>query len=178
MKYLKSLNDNDKQALLAIARCAHVTEEQLLTLITKNRIYSYLRDGMILEERYYHNSNGFKGYKLSGKGKRTIEKTWGFKYFQHSQTLYHDAIIAEKYFELSRKEQETWKTETEIKEILNDMKNELETNKKYSAVDGAYRNKDNVDIGFEAVTSTYCRDKILSKRNFCFFMKWIYEERR
>lgn len=178
MKYLKSLDNNDKQALLAIARCAHVTEAQLLTLITKNRINSYLKEGIILEDRYYHNLNGFTGYKLNEKGKRIIERTWGFKHFQHSQTLYHDAIIAEKYFELSREEQESWKTETEIKEILDSMKNELETKKKYSALDGAYRNKDNVDIGFEAVTSTYCRDKILNKRNFCSFMKWNYEERR
>ena len=178
MKYLKSLDNNDKQALLAIARCAHVTEAQLLTLITKNRINSYLKEGIILEDRYYHNLNGFTGYKLNEKGKRIIERTWGFKNFQHSQTLYHDVIISKKYFELSREEQETWKTETEIKEMLEKMKNEFETNKKYSVVDGGYRNKDNVDIGFEAVTSTYCRDKILNKRNLCSFMGWIYEERR
>lgn len=175
---IKYLNDKDREALLALARCGHVTEEELLTIITAKRISNYIRAGIIAKEVYHHTTNRLKCYKLTCKGQKIIKKKWGFINFQHAQNPYHDSIVSQKYFSLTEKEKKSWKTETEVKGMLVEVKMKVENNEEYSALDAIYVNKTGRGIGFEAVTSNYTKRIIKAKINTCKLLKIEYEERR
>lgn len=162
-KYIKNFYKRDEKALIAIAKCGHVTKEQLLTIIKEKRIYYYERDGLIKKEKYYHSSNGFEGYRLTKIGKRLVEKEWGFSSFQYYETLFHDSIIADKFFSLSEKEQNSWLTDKEIQAMLEERKGVLQIDEKYSALDAIYTNTEGVIIGFEAITRNYSLSERKSK---------------
>lgn len=173
-----NLNEKDKQALLSIARCAHVREEHLFKLITANRIKTYAKENLIQKEKCYNPVRSFTSYTLTLKGKRFITNNYNFKNFQHSQSAEHDAVISDKYFELNEKKRKSWRTETDIKLILDKYSYMQEEDKEYSATDAFYIREDGKKIGFEVVTSNYTRASIQAKRNCCKLLGLIYEERR
>lgn len=177
LKYIKKLNDNDKKVLIAMAKCGYVGEKELLKIVTANRIYSFKKEEIITKDAYYHEKNRITGYRLSEKGKRMIKEVLGINYIQHAQTVLHDSITSKFYLNLPEDEQQSFKCESEIKEMLEKMRDELEVDKEYSALDGVYMNKDGIWIGVEAVVN-YPKCLIEAKKNTCDLFKWKYEERR
>lgn len=177
LKYIKKMNDNDKKVLIAMSKCGYVAEEELLKIITANRIYSFKKEEIITRDAYYNDKNPIIGYKLSEKGKRMVKKLLGINYIQHAQTILHDSITSRFYLHLTQDEQQSFKCESEIKEMLEKMKDELELNREYSAVDGVYRNEEGAWVGIEAVVN-YPKSLIEAKKNTCDLFKWKYEERR
>jgi hypothetical protein len=171
-------NEKDKQALLSIARCAHVREEHLLKLITANRIKTFIEEKLIDKRRCYNPAHPFTSYTLTPKGKRFIKNNYNFKNFQHCQSIEHDSVISDKYFELTEKERKTWRTETDIKLVLEKYSYLKKEGKEYSATDAFYVRSDGKKIGFEVVTSSYTKACIQAKRNCCQLLGLIYEERR
>lgn len=177
LKYIKKLIDNDKKVLIAMAKCGYVGEEELLKIVTANRIYSFKKEGIFIKDAYYHEKNKIVGYRLSEKGKKMVKKVLEINYIQHAQTVLHDSITSKFYLNLPEDEQQSFKCESEIKEMLEKVKDKLDVNKEYSAVDGAYMNKDGIWIGVEAVVN-YPKCLIEAKKNTCDLFKWKYEERR
>jgi len=179
MKYIKQLKEADKKFLIGLAKCGHVREDDALKIITKSRLYYYKREGVIEKVEYYHTLNRFKGYKLKEKGKRLITKKFGYHMFQHRQQLYHDSIISKYYFNsLNDEERNSWISETEIKSMLEIIKDDFNSSEKYSAVDGIYTSIGGVKNGFEAVTRDYTKDIIEAKKNTCKLLNLKYIERR
>lgn len=177
LKYIKKLSDNDKKVLIAMAKCGYVSEEELLKIITANRVYSFMKESLIIKDGYYHEKKRIMGYRLSEKGKRMVKKVLGINYIQHAQTVLHDNIISRFYLCLTKDEQQSFKCESEVKEMLEKMKDELEASKAYSSVDCVYRNKYGAWVGVEAVVN-YPKSLIEAKKNTCDLFKWKYEERR
>ncbi|MFR2886620.1 MAG: hypothetical protein ACLTDM_00310 [Clostridium butyricum] len=172
------MNQKDKQALLSIARCAHVREEHLLKLITANRIKTYIKQNLIEKEKSYNPANPFTSYVLTLKGKRFMKNNYNFKNFQHIQSAEHDSAISDKYFELTEKERKSWKTETDMKLILEKYSYLQEECKEYSATDSFYVKETGEKVGFEVVTSNYTKANIKAKKNCCELLGLFYEERR
>lgn len=177
LKYIKKLNDNDKKVLIGMAKCGYVGEEELLKIVTANRIYSFKKEGIVTKDAYCHEKNRIIGYRLSEKGKKMVKVVLGINYIQHAQTVLHDSITSKFYLNLPEDEQQSFKCESEIKEMLEKMRDELEVDKEYSALDGVYMNKDGIWIGVEAVVN-YPKCLIEAKKNTCDLFKWKYEERR
>lgn len=171
-------NEKDKQALLSIARCAHVQEEHLLKLITANRIKFLIEQNLIDKRKCYNPAHSFTSYTLTQKGKRFIKNNYNFKNFQHTQSVEHDSIISDKYFELTENYRKSWRTETDIKLVLEKYSYLQKEYKEYSSTDAFYVRSDGKKIGFEVVTSNYTRASIQAKRNCCELLGLIYEERR
>ncbi len=178
-------NEKDKQALLSIARCAHVREEYLLRLITANRIKTFIEQKLIDKRKCYNPAHHFTSYTLTQKGKRFMKNNYNFKNFQHTQSIeiFHTKlrqlnIISDKYFELTEKERKSWRTETDIKLVLEKYSYLRKEGKEYSATDAFYVRSDGKKIGFEVVTSSYTKACIQAKRNCCQLLGLIYEERR
>ncbi|MEQ3339919.1 hypothetical protein [Clostridium butyricum] len=170
--------EKDKQALLSIARCAHVREEHLLKLITANRIKSFIEQKLIDKRKCYNPAHSFTSYTLTQKGKRFIKNNYNFKNFQHCQSVEHDSIISDKYFELKEKERKSWRTETDIKLVLEKYSYLQKEGKEYSATDAFYIRETGEKIGYEVVTSSYTKLIFKQKRNCCELLGLIYEERR
>lgn len=173
-----NFNEKDKQALLSIARCAHVREEHLLKIITANRIKYFIIQKLIDKRKCYNPAHPFTSYTLTQKGKRFMKNNYNFKNFQHCQSIEHDSVISDKYFELTEKERKSWRTETDIKLVLEKYSYMQEEGKEYSATDAFYVRSDGKKIGFEVVTSNYTRASIQDKRNCCELLGLIYEDRR
>ncbi len=173
-----NFNEKDKQALLSIARCAHVREEHLLKIITANRIKYFIIQKLIDKRKCYNPAHPFTSYTLTQKGKRFMKNNYNFKNFQHCQSIEHDSVISDKYFELTEKERKSWRTETDIKLVLEKYSYLQEEGKEYSATDAFYVRSDGKKIGFEVVTSNYTRASIQDKRNCCELLGLIYEDRR
>lgn len=171
-------NEKDKQALLSIARCAHVREEHLLKLITANRIKSLIEQKLIDKRKCYNPAHPFTSYTLTQKGKRFMKNNYNFNNFQHTQSVEHDSLISDKYFELTEKERKSWRTETALKLVLEKYSYLQKEGKEYSATDAFYIREDGKRIGFEVVTSNYTRANIKAKKIFCELFNLIYEERR
>lgn len=180
LKYIKEFNKNDRRALTALAKTSLATEQQLQTIISKNRIYSYIKEGIIKKDMYYNPvpSKSIQAYRLTQHGQKIANYYFNIKDFQHSESVIHDIIIANKYFFLSYKEQKTWLSETTIKKLLQEKEDEFEEEKEYGALDGAYKDLNGRWIGFEAVTSSYRDKDIIAKKNTCRLLKLKYEEGR
>lgn len=173
-----NFNEKDKQALLSIARCAHVREEHLLKIITANRIKYFIIQKLIDKRKCYNPAHPFTNYTLTQKGKRFMKNNYNFKNFQHCQSIEHDSVISDKYFELTEKERKSWRTETDIKLVLEKYSYMQEEGKEYSATDAFHITEDGKKIGFEVVTSSYTKSSIQAKKNCCELLGLIYEERR
>ena len=180
LKYIKEFNESDRRALTAIAKTSIATEQQLQKIITKNRIYSYIKEGILKKDMYYNpdQSKSIQAYRLTKHGQKIATYYFNIKDFQHSESIIHDIIIANKYFSLSQKEQKTWLSETTIKKILQEREDEFEEGKEYGALDGVYKNLNGNWIGFEAVNSSYRNKDIVKKKNTSRLLNLKYEEGR
>ncbi|WP_294379150.1 hypothetical protein [uncultured Clostridium sp.] len=180
LKYIKEFNVSDRRALTAIAKTSIATEQQLQTMISKNRIYSYIKEGILKKDIYYNPvpAKSIQAFRLTQYGQKIATYYFNIKDFQHSESITHDIIIANKYFSLSLKEQKTWLSETIIKKILQEREDEFESEKEYGALDGIYKKLDGKWTGFEAVTSSYRDKDIIAKKNTCKLLKLKYEEGR
>lgn len=180
LKYIKEFNESDRRALTAIAKTSIATEQQLQTMISKNRIYSYIKEGILKKDMYYNPvpSKSIQAYRLTKHGQKIATYYFNIKDFQHSESVLHDIIIANKYFSLSYREQKTWLSETQIKKLLQEREEEFEEGKEYGALDGVYKNSNGILIGFEAVTSSYRCENIIIKKNTSKLLNLKYEEGR
>lgn len=188
-KYIKNYMYRDKQALMSISRCGHVSHEQLKNFVADSRIKNYCRDGLV-EKEVFNTTQGERltGYKLTKEGKSFIEKNYGFTGHQHSQSLVHDLGISQKYFGLTETERETWRTETELRDQFQveldrlrdseiDRYKELENmmkNREISVPDCSYV-QGGVEIVFEVVTNSYGRAEIQAKEQYTQIMNMSIE---
>lgn len=178
-KWITNVYPRDRKSLLAISRCGHVRESQLKEFIKDKRIKNYLKDNLIEKDGYLNTkTNQYEvGYKLTREGRTFVENNFGFKEHQVAQTPNHDFGISDKYFSLTEEQQNTWQTETQLRdrfeEELQKMREEecdrwaeLTSNKNdFSTPDGAFFNGE-VEVVFEVVTNSYGKQEIQAKENF------------
>ena len=170
----------DKQALKAGYVCGHVKEEQLLTIITPNRLETYKKKGF------------FKEVGRDGDLKFTKEAR---KFVAHHLGWENDSILNKKFFSLSLEERESTKSESEVRNEL--MEKAFFTNEdsqqtddyikfleeQTSPVDFTYErvNAETGEVecvGFEAVTPNYTAEERQMKHNFAYHYGCKLEMRR
>lgn len=177
----KSVNkfmNRDRLAMTAVSRCGYCTKTHLNNHIKDSRVNAYERAGWLKKETLVTNKNEkITAYKLTTEGKKVLEKNFGVKQHYKEQSVVHDLKIADRYFSLTDKERETWRTETQIrhefneklqeikqvdynqyKKILDDMREGL-----YSMPDCAYTTEQGVEIFFEAITNNYGQAELEAK---------------
>ncbi len=157
---IKNFYNRDRLALISISKCGHVKEAQLKNFIADKRISNYVKDNLITKE-VFNKNNGEQlvAYKLTKDGKKLLERQWGVKGHYNAQSINHDLGISNKYFSLSEDKRETWKTETELRQELEE--------KLISTPDGAYVDKETgIETYFEVITNSYGQEEIQAKERF------------
>lgn len=179
----------DKHSFRALTKTGYMRREHFKSLKVNNaRIKQYEKEGYIKKEV----QKGQEAFKLTSEGHK-FAKELGIENHYHTQSFNHDIAIADKYFELTYAERETFKNETEIrleleqkieelKEIDIDRAYELEqklTDKTISCVDCVYTTREGVVTGYEVTTANYTQEQIEAKIEFCEVMQieYVQEDR-
>lgn len=179
----------DKQAFKAGYICGHVKEEQLLTLISPNRLRTYKENGWFKEV-------GNDGdLKFTKEGRDYVASRLGWDQAYIPKSIEHDSILNNKFFSLSEAERESAKSETEVRNELmekafftNEDSQKTEDYIKFleeqtSPVDFVYERIDEETgevecIGFEGVTINYTAEERQMKHNFAHHYNCKLEMRR
>lgn len=199
----------DKESFQAFSNVGYCTREQLIGNIkgmSNKRIDNYLKAGYIKEEICNKRNENIVSYKLTKEGKQYINKTFGIKHNYVPQNPHHDRELANKYFELTQKERDSFKNETVLKNELKDYISELKYNKGYyeyenkdtgeierytgyeleeryqdgeiSVVDCVYTNEEGVQVVYEVETNQYHGQEIKAKIEFCNIIHCEYVSKR
>ncbi|HBH3653212.1 TPA: replication-relaxation family protein, partial [Clostridioides difficile] len=170
----------DVDAFKALARVGHMQEQHFKNFnITKTRLKNYTRDKLVEKVPFIQRGekNGI-AYKLTKEGRKLVEKEFNIKPYS-AQSAKHDLKIADKYCTLTQKEQDSVKTETEIRyrmvEEIGKLKEqdfkeadrwaEMWDNKQLSAPDMVYTTESGVEIAYEVITNNYGVEEIQAKEN-------------
>lgn len=178
---IKNLYNRDRLALTSISKCGHVREYELKNFIADKRINNYVKDNLVTRE-VFNKNNGEQlvAYKLTKEGKKLLEREWGVKNHYNAQSINHDLGISNKYFSLTEEQRETWRTETELRqeleEKLQEMKisnyaryeeiNKMLEEKLISTPDCSYEIETGIEEIFEVITNSYSELDIQCKLNF------------
>ena len=177
-KSINRLMPRDKNALTAMSKCGYCTKDHLKNYVTDRRIGSYLKTGLITKETIVSNQNvKTTGYKLTSDGKKLLEKQYGITNHYKAQSVYHDTKLADRYFSLTEKERESWRTETELRQELYNKLEEMreqDANRYYekleelregqiSIPDCAYTTEQGVEVIYEVVTTNYGAEELEAK---------------
>lgn len=178
---IKNFYNRDRLALTSISKCGHVRESELKNFIADKRISNYVKDNLVTRE-VFNKNNGEQlvAYKLTKQGKQLIEREWGVKNHYNAQSINHDLGISNKYFSLTEEQRETWKTETELKQELEERLQEIKISnyeryeeinkmleaKLISTPDCSYEIETGIEEIFEVITNSYSEVDIQCKLNF------------
>lgn len=166
--------NRDRLALTSMSKCGFVTREQLNNYIAKNRIDNYLKEKLIVKNTHVDNkNNSITAYKLTSKGKEVLTKNFGVTNHYSARSINHDIKLSNRYFTLSEKEKESWKTEHDIRDLFNKKLDYIKENnydryqeilnQKISMLDCCYTTEMGQEIYFEVITINYSAEDIQAK---------------
>lgn len=169
---IKKLKGKDVDALKMLGRTGHVQKDILkdYTGISENRINT-LKNLDYLREVYDNNSDD-KYLRLTKEGRDFVHDQLGVLCYKSNAPV-HDSHIVEYYMHMTREEQESMRTETELHQIIKDG---LDVDN-VSPTDFSYVSGGEV-IYVEIITSNYSNGQIEEKIEFVEQMGGTYEEIR
>ena len=192
-KHINKINLRDLKALYGLTRVGYFTKEQMKDnlKITNNRTESMLKDKLIEEKIYKYKNQEHIAYKLTDRGfkflrtniKGELKESLNLsdKRLYISSSPQHDVYLAEKYLQLDWREQQTWKSEGEMrdqfKEHLESLKEQGEIAKynqlqemlylkSISMPDGSYTSIAG-DVEVIEIVGKYTQEMIQAKVNYC-----------
>lgn len=176
--YINTLTTKDRRMLTAFRNVGYIKQSDLKEELEQsdNRIRNFCRNDYLEKCSYLnvHTHETFHVYRLTPAGKKYCEKQLGMTNFYRSSSAEHDLSVSEHYFELSAKEQDSWLTETDLRQELlrrnPDRFEELQTeiqNHEISSLDGGYINDESCEfVGVEVITRGYDSADIEAKVKF------------
>lgn len=207
---LNSLKGKDIKMFRALANCGYISKTDYHNYINPSRNYeeklkTYIDNNII--KSVWNNKTQEYYYKFAGDKAKDyvrdldIRKGNPINYFQNPTSIKHDKDIAEKYFSVTDKERDTWKNETELRNMFLDYIEELKfsgdteqeklenynrayeileeyKNRNISTPDGYYVSETQIETVFEVVTDNYKEPEIVAKQEFCTIMKLEYTDNR
>ena len=208
-KYIEKFMLKDLKALYGLSRVGYFSHQQLKENIklTEHRIKNMVKDKLV-EKRQWKgsktpNSTEHIVYRLTDKGYSFLKQSVRGEYVNslnlgetgryHSSSPSHDVALADKYLNLNWKEQQSWRTENESREIFNqhlesireqgkfELYNKLQEQYKdrdISMPDGVYISDSGESIAIEIEGDKYSQKMIQSKINLCKELGYSYEGHR
>ena len=169
---IKKLKGKDVDALKMLGRTGHVQKDVLkdYTGISENRINT-LKNLDYLREVYDNNSDD-RYLRLTKEGRDFVHEQLGVVCYKSNAPV-HDSQIVEYYMHMTREEQDSWRTETELHQIIKDDLGRDDV----SPTDFSYVSGGEV-IYVEIITTNYSNGQIEEKIEFVEAMGGTYEEIR
>lgn len=181
-QHITNLYPRDIRALSALARCGYVTTDQLKENgLRDKRIRSYCKDGLV--ERVTHSRPGSpeadrECYRLTQAGRDLCREELSISRLYNAQNPAHDLCLSARYHALTPEERDTWKTESECRDIFADHLRQLRDQGeeeraqelwekldegRISMPDAIYTRSDGVTVAYEVITNNYGEAEIAAK---------------
>lgn len=180
-KHISKIYPRDRSALNTLAKCGHVSHEQLREFLRDKRISGYCKDGLI-EKSVYSQPGGKEQdktvYHLTDRGRNFCRRELSISHIYSAQNPAHDLPLATRYLSLTEHERATWKTESQCREELlghiRQLREQGEAERarelwekmregRISMPDALYTASGGVSMAFEVVTDSYGQAEIEAK---------------
>lgn len=173
-QYVKTFTSKDKDMLRAFRNCGRLSDSHLKNDLSMSdrRVVNFQRDGYVEKARLLNRKTKEMDavYQLTEKGRSAVESYLNLTHCYRSVGGRHDLAVADKYFSLTKVEQNSWQTEGELRELFHakygTQGDYAVENKEVSTTDAAYVAENGRSISFEVVTKNYGQVEIQAKENF------------
>jgi hypothetical protein len=181
-KYINKITKKDEEMLKAFSRVGYLSKDMLQRelLVADRRITNFSRDNYIEKCSFFNKKSKETEeiYRLTSKGQKLMERELNIQSFYRSSSAMHDLRLADKYLSLTTEEKDSWKTESEMRSMYEEIINSMSESSRFeeyqqmmeqhliSAIDASYINTDGVLVGVEITTSSYGNAEINSKEEF------------
>lgn len=173
--YLNKLNHKDELLCKVVKNSHHISQAQALLIISRNRLDSFEKQGVLKKLHYMDNNKTEIIYELSKKGRDWISRNFSHlqgNFYTASTAHQHNIILAQQ---IINRPYSKWLNERDLKQILIksieqsdnrwELMRQLE-NGQISVADGGYLNEDGSIECIEVINSNYTSSQLQAKANF------------
>jgi len=172
MAQINRVNFRDIQALNGLRVCGYGKREDLLKIITSNRIDKMIKQG-ILESKV--NVKNEVIYTYTDKGKSFIKNLDSLKdkafYSRQTASSDHDTRLFKEYTQLTPNERMSCMSESQTRDLYAETIKQdqatAELEKMLSVPDITYTTETGETIAIEVITENYNEQRIEMKENYC-----------
>ena len=118
--YLTQLNYKDECLCNLVKHSNHVSQSQALSLVTRNRISNYEKQGILKKLHYMDNNQKVIVYELTPKGRNFICKNFNHlsgNFYTAPTAILHNLTLANEVLRYSSSSNQ-WLNERDLREIL------------------------------------------------------------
>lgn len=119
--YVVKLNYKDEKFSFVAKNCQHLSQNQILSIVSKNRLQSYIHQGIVKKLHYICNSKQSTAYELTHKGREWIRQNYpqfGSDFYISTTAIRHNIRLAEQVLEHYSQDGYTWLNERNLRSIL------------------------------------------------------------
>ena len=172
MSKINRVNFRDVQALNGLRLCGFARKEDLLNIITNNRISKMEKQGLIESKT---NTKNETVYTYTDAGKNFIKNLEALQgqafYSRQTATTEHDTRLFAEYCKLTPTERMSCLSETQSRDIFAETirqdQAESEIDKLYSVPDLVYTTDEGITTAIEITTMHYNEERVEMKINYC-----------
>ena len=172
MAKINHINFRDVQALNGLRVCGYANKEDLLKIITSNRIDKMLKQGLIESKTNIKNETV---YTYTDKGKSFIKNLDSLKdkafYSRQTASTDHDTRLFKEYTQLKPNERMSCMSETQTRDLYAETIKQdqatAELEKMLSVPDIVYTTETGETVAIEAITENYNEIRTEMKVSYC-----------
>lgn len=172
MAQINRVNFRDIQALNGLRVCGYAKKDDLLKIITNNRISKMEKQGLIESKTNIKNETV---YTYTDKGKNFIKNLDSLKdkafYSRQTASTDHDTRLFREYTQLTPTERMSCMSETQTRDLYAETIKQdqatAELEKMLSVPDITYTTETGETVAIEVITENYNEQRIEMKENYC-----------
>ena len=172
MSKINRVNFRDVQALNGLRLCGYARKDDLLDIITNNRIRKMEKEGLIESKT---NTKNETVYTYTDAGKNFIKNLEALQgqafYSRQTATTEHDTRLFAEYCKLTPSERMSCLSESQSRDIFAETikqdQAKTEIDKMYSVPDLVYTTDEGITTAIEIITENYNEERVEMKINYC-----------
>lgn len=120
-EYIQRLNCHDERFCYILKNSHHMSREQALEILSKNRLLSYEKQGLVCQLRFICHGHQKSAIELTEKGRSWIRKNlpqFGPNFYVCGTAVRHNIRLAEQVMTYSLEKGRTWLNERDLRQEL------------------------------------------------------------